>query len=60
MAFLVAWAGAIIGMYQVRYVGPVVKLMGCIGADLGVWLGMGFALVRFPRLRCLQLRCFGR
>ncbi|KAL9064386.1 MAG: hypothetical protein Q9161_008898 [Pseudevernia consocians] len=55
-AFLVGWVGAIVGMYQVWYVGPVAKLVGGIGADIGIWLGMGFALLTFPPLRYLELR----
>ncbi len=59
-AFLVGWAGAIIGMSQVWYIGPVARLVGGIGADVGIWLGMGFTLVTFPPLRYLELRRFGR
>ncbi|KAF6234092.1 hypothetical protein HO173_007511 [Letharia columbiana] len=59
-AFLVGWAGAIIGMSQVWYIGPVAKLVGGIGADVGIWLGMGFALLTFPPLRYLELRTFGK
>ena len=59
-AFLIGWAGAIIGMYQVWYIGPVAKLVGGIGADIGIWLGMGFAALTFPPLRYLELRYFGR
>ena len=59
-AFLVGWAGAIIGMYQVWYIGPVAKLVGGIGADIGTWLGMCFALCTFPPLRYLELRYIGR
>ena len=59
-AFLIGWAGAIIGMSQVWYVGPVAKLVGGGGADIGIWLGMGFALFAFPPLRYLELRKFGR
>ena len=59
-AFLIGWAGAIIGMSQVWYVGPVAKLVGGDGADVGIWLGMGFALFTFPPLRCLELKKFGR
>ena len=59
-AFFVGWAGAIIGMDQVWYTGPVAKLVGGIGADIGVWLGMGFALFTFPPLRYLELKYLGR
>lgn len=59
-AFLVGWVGAIVGMYQVWYVGPIAKLVGGIGADIGIWLGTGFTLLTFPPLRYLELRHFGR
>ena len=59
-AFFIGWAGAIIGMCQVWYVGPVAKLVGGIGADIGVWVGMGFVVFTFPPLRYLELRYFGR
>lgn len=59
-AFLIGWVGAIIGMSQVWYVGPVAKLVGGIGADIGIWLGTSFALFIFPPLRYLELRQLGR
>ncbi|KAL9577155.1 MAG: hypothetical protein Q9203_007565 [Teloschistes exilis] len=60
VAFLVGWAGAIIGMYQNWYMGPVAAKIGGIGADIGVWLGCAFALVVFPPLRYLELKKYGR
>ena len=59
-AFLVGWAGAIIGMSQVWYTGPVAKLVGGIGADIGAWLCMAFTLLAFPPLRYLELKYFGK
>ena len=46
-AFLIGCVGAIIGMSQVWYIVPVAKLVGGIGADIGIWLGMSFALLTF-------------
>lgn len=60
IAFLAGWAGAIIGMYQNWYMGPVAAKVGGIGADIGVWLGCAFALVVFPPLRYLELKKYGR
>ncbi|KAI1338437.1 hypothetical protein F5Y15DRAFT_387256 [Xylariaceae sp. FL0016] len=57
-SFLLGWLGAVLGMYQVWYVGPLAALAG--NADVGVWVGCGFALVSFPPLRSLELRRFGR
>ncbi|KAL8719700.1 MAG: hypothetical protein Q9225_003332 [Loekoesia sp. 1 TL-2023] len=36
MAFLVGWAGAILCMAQVWYIGPIAKLVGEYGADVGL------------------------
>jgi len=61
LSFLIGWAGAIIGMYQAWYVGPVSKLVGDAGgADIGVWLAVAFTCVTFPGLRWLELRYVGR
>jgi purine-cytosine permease-like protein len=60
ISFLLGWMGAILGMYQIWYVGPLAKLVGDYGADLGVWVGCGFALITFPPLRWLELKKFGR
>jgi purine-cytosine permease-like protein len=59
-AFLVGWAGCIISMYQVYYVGPIATLVGEYGADLGIWVGCGFALITYPPLRLLELKFVGR
>ena len=59
-AFLVGWVGAVVGMYQVWYVGPVAHMVGGIGADIGVWLGVAFAAVTFPALRVWEIGRFGR
>lgn len=61
VAFLVGWAGAIIGMDQVWFVGPVAVMVGGgTGADIGIWLGSGFALTVYPPLRYLELKKFDR
>ncbi|KXX76635.1 Vitamin B6 transporter TPN1 [Madurella mycetomatis] len=57
-SFLFGWLGAVLGMYQIWYVGPLAMLSG--GADVGVWVGCGFALVTFPPLRWLELTIVGR
>ncbi|KAF2118154.1 hypothetical protein BDV96DRAFT_684826 [Lophiotrema nucula] len=60
VSFLLGWMGAILGMYQVWYVGPIAKLVADMGADVGLWVGCGFALVAFPPLRFLELKVIGR
>lgn len=57
-SFLLGWMGAILGMSQVWYVGPLADLASL--ADVGMWVGCGFALVTFPPLRQLELKYVGR
>lgn len=58
MAFLLGWVGAILGMYQVWYVGPLAQKAGF--SDIGLWLGCGFAIVSYPPMRWLELKLIGR
>ncbi|KAJ5578081.1 uncharacterized protein N7459_007045 [Penicillium hispanicum] len=58
MAFLIGWAGAIIGMDQAYYTGIIAQAAG--DADLGLWLGAGFTAVAFPPLRMLERLFVGR
>ncbi|KAJ4128869.1 Vitamin B6 transporter [Fusarium equiseti] len=57
-SFVLGWVGAILGMSQVWYVGPVSKVAH--NADLGMWLGCGFAIVTFPVFRYFELKVYGR
>jgi len=41
-------------------VGPIARMVGDSGSDLGEWLGAAFALVVFPPLRYLELKKLGR
>ncbi|GAM38263.1 hypothetical protein TCE0_033f08849 [Talaromyces pinophilus] len=59
-AFLVGWAGAVICMAQVWYIGPIAKLVGDYGADMGNYVGFSWAALVYPPLRYLELRYFGR
>jgi len=58
VAFLLGWVGAILGMYQAWYVGPLAIKAGM--SDIGLWLGAGFAIVSYPPLRWLELKFLGR
>ena len=58
VSFLMGWLGAILGMYQVWYTGPLAVLAGY--ADVGAWVGSGFTIVSFLPLRWLELRFVGR
>jgi len=58
VSFLLGWVGAILGMYQVWYTGPLAVLAGY--ADVGTWVGTGFTIVSFVPLRWLELKFVGR
>ncbi|KAL3450589.1 permease for cytosine/purines, uracil, thiamine, allantoin-domain-containing protein [Aspergillus insuetus] len=60
IAFLVGWAGAILCMAQVWYIGPLAGLVGEYGADMGNYVGFSWAAVVYPPLRYLELRHFER
>ena len=58
VAFLLGWVGAILGMNQTWFVGPLAA--ACGSADVGMWVGCAFALVFYPPLRWWEKRQFGR
>jgi purine-cytosine permease-like protein len=58
VSFLLGWAGAILGMYQVWYTGPLAVISG--PADVGLWIGTGFTIVSYLPLRWLELKFVGR
>ncbi|KAF9885736.1 hypothetical protein FE257_012621 [Aspergillus nanangensis] len=60
IAFLVGWAGAILCMAQVWYIGPLARLVGEYGADMGTYVGFTWAGLVYPPLRYLELRWAGR
>lgn len=60
VAFLVGWAGAILCMAQVWYIGPLSKLISPDGGDMGNYVGFAWAGLVYPPLRYLELRRFGR
>ncbi|RDW69762.1 nucleoside transporter family protein [Coleophoma cylindrospora] len=59
-AFLIGWVGAVLDMDQIYFVGPIAKLVGDYGADLGIFVGVGFAAITFPPLRFLEKKYVGR
>ncbi|EER30521.1 hypothetical protein CTRG_05920 [Candida tropicalis MYA-3404] len=59
-SFLCGVAGAVVGMNQVYYRGPIADLVGEYGADLGMWLSFGFTAIAYPGLRYLELKAFQR
>ena len=60
LSFLVGWAGAILCMAQVWYIGPIAKLVGDYGADMGNYVGFAFAALLYPPLRWYEKRRVGR
>lgn len=47
-------------MAQVYYIGPIAKLIGDYGGDLGNYVGFAWAGLVFPPLRYWELKKFGR
>jgi len=60
LAFLVGWAGAVLSMSQVYWVGPVARAIGPAGGDAGNYVGGAMTAVVFPPLRYLEMKYFGR
>lgn len=60
LAFCVGIAGAVVGMSQTWYTGPIAKTIGEDGGDIGTWLAMSFAAIAYPGLRYIELKKFGR
>lgn len=60
VAFCVGWAGAVLCMAQVYYIGPLARLVGDYGADMGNYVGFSWAALVYPPLRYLELKKFGR
>ncbi|KAL4763950.1 purine-cytosine permease family protein [Aspergillus foveolatus] len=60
IAFLTGWAGAILCMAQVWYIGPLANLVGEYGADMGNYVGFSWAAIVYPPLRYLERKQFGR
>lgn len=57
-AFLLGWTGAVLGMYQTWFVGPLAKAAG--SSDVGMWIGTGFTLLSYVPLRLIELRMLGK
>jgi purine-cytosine permease-like protein len=59
-AFLIGWVGSIVSMNQVYFAGPIAKMVGDSGCDLGIWVGSAWTLLVYPGLRWLELKKFNR
>lgn len=62
LAFCFGVFGAVMGMSQVYYIGPIGKLIGdpAYGGDVGFPLAFGFAGVSYAILRAVERRVLGR
>ena len=59
IAFMAGWVGAVLGMWQTWFTGPIAKLVAS-GIDIGIPLSMSWAAVVYPPLRYADLKVFGR
>lgn len=60
VAFCVGWAGAVLGMDQVYFIGPIGGLVGDYGGDLGIPIAAGWTMLVYPPLRWFELRIMKR
>lgn len=56
ITFLIGWVGAVVGMNQVYFIGPLARMVGDDGADLGVWLATGLTVIAYPILRFAEIK----
>lgn len=59
-AFCIGWVGAVLCMAQVYFIGPIAKMVGEYGADMGNYVGFAWAGLVYPPLRYWELQKFGR
>ncbi|KAB8268555.1 hypothetical protein BDV30DRAFT_230617 [Aspergillus minisclerotigenes] len=58
-SFVFGILGAVLGMSQSYFVGPIAKALPQ-NCDLGMWLAFGFTAVVYPAFRCVELHVVGR
>ncbi|CAH2350168.1 vitamin B6 transporter Tpn1p [[Candida] railenensis] len=59
-SFAIGVVGAVVGMNQTYWQGPIARKIGENGGDIGFWLCMAFSGVSYPLLRYFELKKFGR
>lgn len=59
-AFLCGVSGAVIGMCQPYYIGPIAKMVGDYGGDIGMWIAFGFTAISYPVFRTIEQHYFPR
>ncbi len=60
VAFCVGWVGAVLCMAQFYFIGPLARLVGEDGGDMGNYVGFSLAALIYLPLRYWELRKFGR
>ncbi|EXJ90184.1 hypothetical protein A1O1_03283 [Capronia coronata CBS 617.96] len=60
ISFLIGWAGAIVCMGQTYYYGPIARLVGEYGADLGLPVAFAWTALSYYPLRLLEIKLLGR
>ena len=60
IAFCTGWVGSVLCMAQYYYTGPLAKLVGDDGGDMGNYVGFAFTCLVYPPLRYWELKRFGR
>ncbi|KAJ9624112.1 Vitamin B6 transporter [Taxawa tesnikishii (nom. ined.)] len=59
-AFCIGWVGAVLCMDQIYFVGPISKMVGEFGSDMGIFVGSAWAGLVYPPLRWIELKFIGR
>jgi NCS1 nucleoside transporter family len=58
-AYLCGIAGAIVGMCQTYFVGPIAAKLGSYGGDIGIFLSFGFTALVYPVFRNVEIKIVG-
>ncbi|KAI1415052.1 hypothetical protein F5Y13DRAFT_197048 [Hypoxylon sp. FL1857] len=59
-AFCIGWVGVVLAMDQTYFTGPIAKLVGENGADMGLPCGAFLTAVIFPPFRYAEIKCLKR
>ena len=60
IAFCIGWVGAVLCMAQFYFIGPLARLIGKDGGDMGNYVGFAFAGIVYLPLRYWELKKFRR
>jgi NCS1 nucleoside transporter family len=60
VAFACGVAGAVVGMNQIYWQGPIARMLGDFGGDIGMWLCGSFSGIVYPVLRYFELKYIGK